>query len=136
MISQIANKYNGKISPRKIQKFKEWYNRYTASEQSEDTTGEPPSKSRRITYDPITEVPKLQWWFRANNGKTDDQKLHKYADELNQGTYREQRGKISASNIRTWFKNERRKTAVGNAENIADSHEPEEVSREGLIEVQ
>lgn len=83
--------------------FKQWYGRYNSSEPSEQSG--PPTKKRRVAYDPITEVPKLQWWYQANHGRADAQKLREYADELNQGSFREHREKIKVNNIRTWFKN-------------------------------
>ena len=49
--------------------FKQWYGRYNSSELSEQSG--PPTKKRRVAYDPITEVPKLQWWYQANHGRAD-----------------------------------------------------------------
>ena len=76
-----------KIGGEKIMLFKQWCGRYNSSERSEQS--EPPTKKRQVAYDPITEVPKLQWWYQSNHGRADGNKLKKYADELNQGSFRE-----------------------------------------------
>ena len=93
--------------------FKQWFGRYNSSERSEQS--EPPTKKRRFAYDPITEVPKLQWWYQANHGRADEKKLKKYADELNQGSFREHREKITVNDIHTWFKNKRQNGGAANA---------------------
>lgn len=99
--------------------FKQWFRRYNSSERSEQS--EPPTKKCRVAYDPITEVPKLQWWYQANHGRADEKKLKKYADELNQGSFREHREKITVNNIRTWFKNKRQNGGAANATTGDDS---------------
>ena len=48
-------------------------------------------------------------------------KLKKYADELNQGSFREHREKITVNNIRTWFKNKRQNGGAANATTGDDS---------------
>lgn len=99
--------------------FKQCFRRYNSSEWSEQS--EPPTKKCRVAYDPITEVPKLQWWYQANHGRADEKKLKKYADELSQGSFREHREKITVNNIRTWFKNKRQNGGAANATTGDDS---------------
>ena len=99
--------------------FKQWFGQYNSSERSKQS--EPPTKKRRVAHDPITEVPKLQWWYHANHGRADENKQMKYADELNQRSFRGHREKITVNNICTWFKNKRQNGGAANATTGDDS---------------
>jgi len=63
----------------------------------------------RTFIDPITEVPRLEQWFKLNTHPTHTQIIG-YTDELNKLPYRQKFPKLEPKNVQFWFKNFRAKS--------------------------
>ncbi|KAK6618502.1 hypothetical protein RUM43_013695 [Polyplax serrata] len=65
-------------------------------------------KRNRTFIDPVTEVPRLEEWFRLSTHPSHNL-IARYTDELNNMPYRRKFPKLETKNVQFWFKNRRAK---------------------------
>lgn len=65
-------------------------------------------KRNRTFIDPVSEVPRLENWFRENTHPPQGV-IFKYTDDLNRMPYRQKFPKLEPKNVQFWFKNRRAK---------------------------
>lgn len=65
-------------------------------------------KRNRTFIDPVTEVPKLEYWFSVNTHPTHNS-IVQYTDALNCMSYRQKFPRLEPKNVQFWFKNRRAK---------------------------
>lgn len=77
-------------------------------QQNLGSHSEPRKRRTRVFIDPLSEIPKLENWFKEDTHPSAFM-IDKFCEELNKCEYRQKFPKLEPKNIQLWFKNHRAK---------------------------